>query len=102
MKVLLKDKMPYYDDLEDKKKHICILINSRRDLRAARDTCGGCGTEFEGKERKFCRGCRSYCYCSRECQKIHWNRKNGGHREDCKAATELKRKMKEAKKVLGW
>ena len=76
-----------------------LLVLFHRELRALRDTCGGCGAEFEGKERKFCRACRAYCYCSRECQKMHWNRKEGGHREDCKGASELKQKMKEKKKA---
>ena len=75
------------------------LVRLQRELRALRDVCGGCGAEFEGKERKFCRACRAYCYCSRECQKMHWNRKEGGHREDCKGASELKQKMKEKKKA---
>ena len=83
-------------------KFIAALADTQKMLRSARDICGGCGAEFEGKERKFCRGCRTYCYCSRDCQKMHWNRKHDGHREDCKAATELKQNMKEAKKVLGW
>ena len=75
------------------------LVDLHRGLRSLRDICGGCGAEFEGKERKFCRACRAYCYCSRECQKMHWNRKKGGHREDCKGASELKQKMKEKKKA---
>ena len=75
------------------------LVNFRQSLRALRDTCGGCGAEFEGEERKFCRGCRAYCYCSRDCQKTHWNRKNDGHREDCKGLTELKQMAKEAKRM---
>ena len=75
------------------------LVDIQRKLRAVRDVCGGCGAEFEGKERKFCRACRAYCYCSRECQKMHWNRKERGHREDCKGASELKQKMKEKKKT---
>ena len=76
-----------------------VLVNLQRELRSLRGVCGGCGAEFEGKERKFCRACRAYCYCSRECQKMHWNRKKGGHREDCKGASELKQKMKEKKKA---
>ena len=74
-----------------------MLVQLQRRLRSLRDTCGGCGVEFEGKERKFCRGCRAYCYCSRECQKMHWDREEDGHREDCKGAMELKQKMKEKK-----
>lgn len=92
-------------DRVQKKTNLTVmaaLVESRNMLRSVRDICGGCGVEFEGKKRKFCRGCRTYCSCSRGCQKMHWNRKNGGHREDCKAVTELKQKMKGAKKVLGW
>lgn len=66
-------------------------------LRKLRDSCGGCGALFEGKQRKFCRGCRTYCYCGRACQKNHWNRKEKSHREDCKAAMELKQKLKEVR-----
>ena len=66
-------------------------------FRQLRDACGGCGAEFEGKERKFCRRCRAFCYCSRECQKMHWNRKVNGHREDCLGLKDLKVKLKEAK-----
>ena len=79
------------------RRGIMELLNTQRDLRQMRDTCGGCGVAFEGKERKFCRGCRTYCYCSRECQKIHWNRKDDGHREDCWGLKEVKQKLKEAR-----
>lgn len=85
-------------DLSDRLGRIENIVHVFRELRLLRDTCGGCGVEFEGKERKFCRGCRAVCYCSRDCQKMHWNRKKDNHREDCKAATELKRKLKEARK----
>ena len=86
-------------NLPDKARlaHVQLLVDLQRRLRKMRDTCGGCGAEFEGKERKFCRGCHAYCYCSRECQKMHWDRKEGGHREDCKGAMELNQKMKEKK-----
>ena len=67
-------------------------------LRKLRDTCGACGAQFEGKERKFCGGCRTFCYCSRDCQKMHWNRKENGYREDCLGLTDLKMKLKETKK----
>jgi hypothetical protein len=84
-------------DLIGRRRRIGWIVCAFRELRLLRDTCGGCGAAFEGEDRKFCRGCRTYCYCSRECQKMHWNCKEDGHREDCKAATELKRKLKEAK-----
>ena len=83
---------------ENRKLAITDVISYRRELRQLRDICGGCGAEFEGKDRKFCRGCRAYCYCSRECQKMHWNRKDNGHREDCLGLKDLKQKLKEAKR----
>ena len=86
-------------EIDARRDAIERLIKFRQDVRALRDICGGCGAEFEGKERKFCRGCHAYCYCSRECQKMHWNRKNDGHRKDCKGLTELKQRMKEAKRM---
>ena len=90
--------MPSDLDIKERMGRVRIMVSFSRTLRSIRDTCGGCGVEFEGKERKFCRGCRAVCYCSRDCQKMHWNRKKDNHREDCKAATELKRKLKEARK----
>jgi hypothetical protein len=64
-------------------------------FRKMRDSCGGCGAEFDGKERKYCRECRTFCYCSRGCQKLHWNRKEDGHREDCLGLKELKKQLLE-------
>lgn len=86
----------HFDTVEQKKVAIRQIIDYRRELRQLRDICGGCGAEFEGKDRKFCRGCRAFCYCSRECQKVHWNRKTNGHREDCLGLKDVKQKLKEA------
>ena len=94
-----KKGLVFISDTEVRSDHVEALVQVQRELRAIRDVCGGCGVEFEGRERKFCRGCRAYCYCSRECQKMHWNRKDGGHREDCKGMMELKQKMKEKMRV---
>ena len=93
-----KQLLPGSLDIHERGNRVLALVKIQRKSREIRDTCGGCGVEFEGKERKFCRGCRAVCYCSRDCQKMHWNRKKDNHREDCKAATELKRKLKEARK----
>ena len=95
---IAKQLLPGSLDIHERGDRVRAFVKRQRMFRELRDTCGGCGVEFEGKERKFCRGCRAVCYCSRDCQKMHWNRKNDGHREDCKAATELKRKLKEARK----
>ena len=82
---------------DHQRRGIMELLNTQRDLRQMRNSCGGCGVAFEGKERKFCRECRTYCYCSRECQKMHWNRKENCHREDCLGLKEVKQKLKEAR-----
>ena len=67
----------------------------RGGLRTIRNECKGCGAPLHGTMRKKCGGCKTYCYCNRDCQKAHWNRPIGGHREDCKGVMELKEKMKE-------
>lgn len=75
-------------------------VNSCRNaMRDLRNKCGGCGAELSGTMRKKCGACKTFCYCSRDCQKAHWNRKKNGHRKDCKEVMELKKKMKEARKA---
>ena len=68
--------------------------DARESLRKLRNECGGCGIVLDGKMRKFCGGCLTYCYCHRECQKRHWN--IGGHGIECKKAGALNEKMREA------
>jgi len=63
-------------------------------LRKLRDSCGGCGAALVGDRRLYCKQCRTYCYCSRECQKLHWNRVGeGGHRSECIGVKLLEDKM---------
>jgi len=63
-------------------------------LRKLRDSCGGCGAALVGDRRLYCKQCRTYCYCSRDCQKLHWNRTGeGGHRSECMGVKLLKDRM---------
>ena len=62
----------------------------RSKLRKIRDACGGCGAPLEGDTRKYCRCCRTNCYCNGHCQKRHWE---NGHREECKEVEEHMRNV---------
>lgn len=74
LNALLPDYTRAWDTIQDKRK---------AELREIRNSCGGCGAALEGDRRNMCRACRTYCYCSRECQKRHWNRSKDGHRVEC-------------------
>lgn len=55
----------------------------RQTFRDVRRNCGYCGISLDRKTRKVCKGCETVAFCSRDCQKMDWNGKDG-HRDDCK------------------
>eukprot|EP00563_Minutocellus_polymorphus_P004646 CAMPEP_0181033816 /NCGR_PEP_ID=MMETSP1070-20121207/7456_1 /TAXON_ID=265543 /ORGANISM="Minutocellus polymorphus, Strain NH13" /LENGTH=432 /DNA_ID=CAMNT_0023111263 /DNA_START=471 /DNA_END=1769 /DNA_ORIENTATION=- len=61
----------------------------RKTLRALKQNCAYCGISLERKSRKICKGCETVAFCSRDCQKMDWNR-SGGHRNDCKDTKALR------------
>lgn len=50
--------------------------------------CYSCQNEIPKEQVKYCKQCRVVCYCSRKCQKHHWQRKNG-HKKECKDAVKM-------------
>ena len=79
------------------KAYVEYMSGTLRDLR---DHCGGCDALLSGERRQYCKQCKAYCYCNRECQKLHWNRiGGGGHAEECKKVKFLKDEMKKMRRA---
>ena len=67
------------------------------DLCEMRKSCSTCGISLNSSNRKLCAGCKISCYCSRDCQKMHWNRPDDGHRDECKTIMKMVEEMEKNK-----
>ena len=85
----------FADDTELETAYMELVDLVSNHMCRLRDKCGGCGAVLDGKTRKICKGCETYCYCDRTCQKLHWNRPKGGHRADCLEVFDLKKKVEQ-------
>ena len=63
------------------------------ELCEMRKSCSTCGISLNSSNRKLCKGCKTCCYCSRDCQKMHWNRPDDGHRDQCKTIMKMAEEM---------
>ena len=64
-------------------------------FRELRMHCSSCGIPLDRSTRKLCRGCRTFCYCSTACQKLHWDDPDDSHKGECKAAQMLIESLKD-------
>jgi hypothetical protein len=70
----------------------CLSEDVRQCLRDVRFQCRVCGKQEEGSiKMKACSGCQIIRYCSRSCQKVHWNSslEDGGHKKVCPVIRKL-------------
>ena len=67
------------------------------ELCEMRESCSTCGVALNSSNRKLCAGCKISCYCSRDCQKVHWNRPDDGHRDQCKTIMKMVEEMEKNK-----
>ena len=82
-----------FDFTQDKSTKLEVsYLSLKLRLRILRRSCAHCGVGLTRDTRKLCKGCRTCCYCSVDCQKHHWA--EGSHRGECKEVTRLKKMLK--------
>lgn len=67
--------------------------DAHEELCDIRQECAWCQCTLDRSSRKMCKGCKTYCYCSKACQKAHWNAEENDHRSECKNAMVVKKKI---------
>ena len=81
------------------RKALCVA-HSHKDLSIAENaikTCHNidCETRVaDTNNNKVCARCKVAYYCSKRCQKTHWKRDEGGHRDECKKAIRVSHRIK--------
>ncbi|KAF7342448.1 hypothetical protein MVEN_01834000 [Mycena venus] len=71
----------------DERLKVLHEFDSQRDLRMKACDNLKCSTIDDKTAFRRCSGCRSFYYCSIECQTVDW--RSGGHREACKSYGKL-------------
>ena len=69
-----------------------LLKSTHEALCRLRQKCAWCGISLDRSNRKMCKGCKAYCYCSEACQEAQWNAKEDDHKSECQKAMEVKKK----------
>jgi len=80
-------------------------LHKKSHHRSIKNRCENCITEFMGRkyevdDLKTCSRCKLMRYCSVQCQKKDWNKKEFGHKELCKEISSMTVRVSELTEAL--